>query len=122
MSADETMRVAPHAIARGRLATEQGTAMIAILLLIAVMLALGAFGARSAQIELKIASNEVNAKKALDAAEAGLNHAFNLIKTNGGTSYNDELSSGGTSGALAGLGTLTTLNGVSYRFRSFGGS
>jgi hypothetical protein len=102
------------------LTDESGIALIAVLLLTAVMLALGAFGARSAQIELRIAQNEWLAKRALDTAEAGLNHAFSLIQVDGDGTYDNELSAGGTGGVLASLGSVTTLDGQPYRFASFG--
>jgi type IV pilus assembly PilX-like protein len=112
---------------------QDGSALIAVLLLVAVMLALGAFGSRGAQIELRIAQNELQSKKALDAAEAGLNHAYNVIKTavatrTVGQTYSVDLLNSGTGGTLSGLsspllniGTVTTLDGSSYRFTSFGG-
>jgi type IV pilus assembly PilX-like protein len=113
---------------------QDGSALIVVLLLVAVMLALGAFGSRGAQIELRIAQNELQSKKALNAAEAGLNHAYNVIKTavatrTIGQTYTVDLLNGGTGGTLGGLsspllgaGTLTTLDGSSYRFTSFGGT
>lgn len=100
---------------------ERGSALISVILLTAVMLALGVFGSRSARIELRIADNEMLAKKALDIADAGLNHAFNLIQGDADRTYNNELSQGGTGGALATLGSVATLDGQDYRFRSFGG-
>ncbi len=100
---------------------EDGAALIGVILLTAAMLALGVFGSRSAQIELRIANNEMLAKKALSAAEAGLNHAFNLIKNSGGESYDDELSGSGTGGSLTSIGSLQTLNGTNCRYAAFGG-
>lgn len=101
---------------------ENGSALISVMLLTAVLLALGAFASRSAQIELRIANNDMCAKKALSAADAGSNHAYALIRNAAGASYDDELSNDGTGGALAGLGALVSLDGVKYRFVSFGGA
>src|SRR5690242_16689699 len=90
---------------------QQGTALVTVLLLTTIILALGAFGTRSAIIELRIASNELLSKKALDTAEAGLYHAFNLMQTGTtgrlvGQTFTTELGNGGTSGAVQSLGTL----------------
>jgi hypothetical protein len=113
---------APH---RGRLGDESGVVLVVIILMIALMLSLGAAGTRTAQIELRIASNDVMSKQALAVAEAGWNHAYALIQRedalthlNGAANgFNDELGGGGTGGAIAALGGLRTLSdGNSYRF------
>lgn len=109
----------------GRLGDESGVVLVVIILLIALMLSLGAAGTRTAQIELRIASNDVMSKQALEVAEAGWNHAYGLIQrenaltqlNEAANGFSDELSAGGTGGALAGLGSLRTLSdGNSYRF------
>lgn len=107
---------------------ETGAALFGVILLTALILSLGIFGARTSQIEVAIAGNDLQAKRALEIAEAGISHAFSLIKDKpvGGVNeaadgFNDELNSGGTDGALAALGSVTTVNGESYRFRHFGG-
>src|ERR1043166_5701558 len=105
---------------RSPLRRQDGSALIVVLLLVAVMLALGAFGSRGGQIELRIAHNELVTKQALDTAEAGLYHAFNVLRTDV-DGYNSELSSGGTGGVLASIGSVVALDGTSYRFRAFGG-
>ncbi len=114
MCADKTSRL-----------DQDGSALIAVLLLTSAMLALGTFGVRSAQIETRIAYNQMLAQKALDTAEAGLNHGFNLLQTAMagrlvGQGFTPELSGGGIGGALAALGTTATLNGVTYRSSTFG--
>jgi hypothetical protein len=93
--------------------------------MIALMLSLGAAGTRSAQIELRIAHNDLQSKQALEIAEAGWHHAFGLLRRNdaltrlngAANGFNDELSGGGTGGSLAALGSMRTLSdGHSYRF------
>lgn len=106
-------------------AGQSGAVLIVVILLIALMLSLGAAGTRTAQIELRIAHNDVLSKEALEVAEAGWNHAFGLIKRedsathlNGAANgFSDELSQDGTGGALAALGSVRTLDdGHRYRF------
>jgi len=107
-----------------RLSDERGMVLVVVILLIALMLSVGAVGTRTAQIELRIASNDLQSKQALETAEAGLSHAFALIKRddashlNGAANgFNDELSGGGVGGALAALGPIETLaDGSAYRF------
>ena len=108
-----------------RLQDQGGSALIAVLLLAAAMLTLGAFAARSAQVETRIAYNHTLAQKALDTAEAGLNHGFNLLQTAAagrlvGQTFTPELNSSGTGSALATLGDIATLNGATYRSAAFG--
>jgi hypothetical protein len=100
-----------------------GAALFIVLLLTALLLSLGIFGARAGQIELMIAGNDLAAKRALEAADAGINHALGLIRqrgdsgTNGAADgFDDELSEGGTGGALAGLGRTIAVEGEPYRF------
>ncbi len=101
---------------------QSGFALIAVILLLALLLSLGAVGARTAQIELQIAGNDYRGKQALELAESGLEHAFALIRaesngSNGATNgFADELGNDGTGGALTALGTLRTLDdGNLYR-------
>lgn len=114
----------------GRLGDESGMVLVVIVLMIALMLSLGAAGTRTAQIELRIASNDLMSKQALEIAEAGWNHAYGLIqqenaltRLNGAANgFDDELSAGGTGGTLAALGSLRTLSdGNSYRFAQTSG-
>jgi len=102
-----------------RRACEHGSALIIVLLVIAALSFLSIMAARSAQTELQITQRDVNAQKALSAAEAGLNHAYDLVKSS--SLFTNELGSGGTGGTLSGIGSVVTLNGASYRFRAFGG-
>jgi hypothetical protein len=108
---------------------ETGAALFGVILLTALILSLGIFGARTSQIEVAIAGNDLQAKRALEIAEAGISHAFSLIKdkpVNGvneaADGFNDELGGGGTDGALGSIGSTTTINGDMYRFRHFGGN
>ena len=108
-------------------------ALVLVLLVIAVLSLLGMAGTRSAQTELQMGQKDLVGRQALSVAEAGINHAYSLISTNAASrpnppsacdtcwGFDSELSSGGTGGALASLGTTVTLSGQSYRFRSFGG-
>ena len=103
------------------LARQDGVALVTVVFLTAVILTLIVMGSRETQIELRIAHNALQAEQALNAAEAGLNHAYGLIKDTNVNGFNDELSNGGTGGVLASLGSYTTLAGVSYRFAALGG-
>jgi hypothetical protein len=107
---------------------ERGAALIVVMLLTALLFTLGAFGTRSAQLELLIAGNDLQARRALEVAQAGLDHAFSLIRevdsagrNEAADGFDDELSAGGTGGALAALGDPMAVDGLSYRFRHFGG-
>jgi hypothetical protein len=115
---------------RNAMRDERGTVLVVVILLIALMLSLGAAGTRTAQIELRIAHNDIVSKQALETAEAGWSHAYALLRrvdtvthTNGAANgFNDELSGGGTGGALAALGSVRTLSdGNSYRFNHTAG-
>jgi hypothetical protein len=103
--------------------------LFGVILLTALILSLGIFGARTSQIEVAIAGNDLQAKRALEIAEAGIAHSLSLIelKPVGGVNeaadgFDDELSNGGVDGALTSIGSTTSINGESYRFRQFGGS
>jgi hypothetical protein len=100
---------------------QDGTAMVLVLLVVAVLSLLGIAGTRSAQTELQMARGHRSGKQALSVAEAGILHAYALIKASPPASYDGELSNGGTGGLLTNVGELKTLSGVSYRFRSLGG-
>lgn len=111
-----------------RVSEERGAAIFGVILLTALILSLGIFGARTSQIEVAIAGNDLQAKRALEIAEAGLSHAFSLIEekpmsglNEAADGFDDELDSGGTDGALVSIGSTTTINGEPYRFRHFGG-
>ncbi len=112
---------------------QDGMALVLVLLVIAVLALLGIAGTRSAQTELQMGQKDMVGRQALSVAEAGINHAYSLISANVASrpnppsacdtcwGFDSELSSGGTGGALASLGTTATLSGQSYRFRAFGG-
>ncbi|TMA74904.1 MAG: hypothetical protein E6J72_18220 [Deltaproteobacteria bacterium] len=106
-------------IGRGRVRRERGSALVVVLMVVAALAFLGVMAARSVRSELQITQKDVNTQKALSAAEAGLNHAYDLVKST--TNLNNELGSSGTGGTLSGIGSVVTLNGASYRFRAFGG-
>jgi len=111
---------------------QDGMALVLVLLVIAVLALLGVAGTRSAQTELQMGGKDMLGRQALSAAEAGINHAYSLINANTANrpstptacstcwGFDSELGSGGTGGALAGLGTTATLGTTSYRFRNFG--
>lgn len=108
---------------------EHGGALVSVLLLTALLFSLGIFAIRNGQIELMIAGNDVQAKRALEVADAGISHAWSLLQQQDGSGLNegadgfdDELSNGGTGGALAAVGSLKSLDGQLYRFSSFGGA
>src|SRR4026208_410141 len=127
-----------RALRRG-LGNARGAALFAVLLLAAVLFSLRVFAPRSGQIELMIAGNDLRAKSALEAAEAGINHALGLIREPGAggangaggrgrgpgagganeaaDGFDDELAGGG---AMAELGETRTLGGESYRYATFG--
>src|SRR5207245_10713116 len=112
---------------------QDGMALVLVLLVIAVLSLLGIAGTRSAQTELQMGQKDLVGRQALSVAEAGITHAYSLISPDAASrpnppsacdtcwGFDSELSSGGTGGALASLGTTATLSGQSYRFRSFGG-
>jgi hypothetical protein len=62
----------------GRLAREQGMALVAVMLLLMAMSALAAALAISSTTETMIARNHQNAAQARAAAEAGLSHAIDI--------------------------------------------
>jgi hypothetical protein len=107
-------------IDRPLLSRQDGAALVTVMFLAAVVLTLIVMGSRQTQIELRIAHNELLRERALNVAEAGLNHAFSLIQRSA-TGLNDDLGHGGTDGALTSLGNPATLSGVMYRFAAFGG-
>ena len=101
---------------------ESGFALIAVIVLMALLLSLGAVGARTAQVELRIAGNDLRSRQALETAEAGIDHAMALLRLEsagvnaGSNGFGDELSAGGTGGGLAALGSVRTLDdGKTYR-------
>jgi len=109
----------------GQASQQSGFALIVVILLMALLLSLGAVGARTAQVELKIAGNDLRSRQALEVAEAGLDHAVAALRllragrNAASDGFNDELSDGGTSGGLTAVGTLTTLaDGNAYRCNS----
>ena len=83
-------------------------ALVLVLLVIAVLALLGAAGTRSAQTELQMGGKDMLGRQALSAAEAGINHAYSLIKASVANrpnapsacstcwGFDSELGSGGT--------------------------
>src|SRR5437867_6887252 len=123
--------VAPKPNAR-RSRRQDGMALVLVLLVIAVLALLGIAGTRSAQTELQMGQKELVGRQALSAAEAGINHAYSLIKANLANrltyagactqcAFDNELSGSGTGGTLASIGSTATLGTQSYRFGVFGG-
>jgi hypothetical protein len=107
---------------RRRLRSQAGSTLIVVMLIIAAIITLSIYGARSAQMELRIARNDVLAKEAMNAAEAGVNHVRGVIQADGGQ-FDNYLASGGTGGALSNIGPVVTLSdGLTYRFHAFNGS
>jgi hypothetical protein len=117
---DETRRKAFG----GERTGDRGFAVVGVLLLAAILLAIGMFGIRDARTEVLIAGNEMRSAKALALAEAGARHAVSLMhdETNAVSymefvnGYDQELSNGGTGGILATIGTERTVDGKKYRF------
>lgn len=108
---------------------QDGIAMVMVLIAIMLISMLCVFGTLTGQGDLRIATNEQDAKRALDIADAGLRHAIAILGSTGNPNayqngFNDELGSGGTGGALAASdSTVVTLtDGNQYRFFHFGGS
>ena len=107
----------------------RGGILVVVVLLIAVIalpLAIAQGGA--ARNELVIAHGDALSSQALAIAEAGLGHAYALVKYDA-NGFNDELngggSTGGTGGALSGIGAgadQVLEDGRNYRFVAFGGS
>jgi len=115
-----------------RACRQDGMALVLVLLVIAALTLLAIAGTRSAQTELQMGSKELYGRQALSAAEAGINHAYSLIKNNLANrmtfagactqcAFDNELSGSGTGGTLASIGSTATLGTQSYRFRVFGG-
>ncbi len=98
---------------------EQGSTLILVIVIIVALSFLGVIGSRSALTELQITRQHVLSKQALGVAEAGLSHAYRLIVASQG--FSNELAGGGTGGTLASIGSVVSLDGASYRFRTFGG-
>src|SRR5579862_2749679 len=59
---------------RQRLHGQTGSTLIVVTLILAAIIVLSVYGARSAQMELRVAHNDVLGKQAMNAAEAGVNH------------------------------------------------
>ena len=113
-------RIRPRRAAAGsRRARQEGVALVTVLILAAVLVSLSVIASRDAITELRISRNDQLAKDAIAVAEAGLYHAFDLVKHNA-IDLNACLSNGGTGGALATVGSTATLDGASYRFAALG--
>src|SRR5438128_5968834 len=87
---------------------QDSMALVLVLLVIAVLALLGIAGTRSAQTELQMGQKDVVGRQALGVAEAGINHAYTLVRADATLSYPPsalsfatELSNGGTGGGLA---------------------
>src|SRR5438477_557811 len=93
-------RIRPRRAAAGsRRARQEGVALVTVLILAAVLVSLSVIASRDAITELRISRNDQLAKDAIGVAEAGLYHAFDLVKHNA-IDLNACLSSGGTGGAI----------------------
>src|SRR5437763_8929116 len=91
------------------LAGQEGVALMKVLLYTALFLSLAAFASRTTRMELRISHNDLLHQQALAIANAGVNHAYALIKSNGRNDFTLELGNGGTGGAgspLLNLGSL----------------
>lgn len=97
-----------------------GITMLMVLLVLMTLSSLSLFGAYRTQTEVRIAHADLQGKRALAAAEAGVAHAFAIISQDFADGLNDELSSGGTGGGLASLGSVVTIDGENYVARQFG--
>ena len=96
-----------------------GFALIGILVLTAILLAIGLFGVENARTELRIATAHREAVEARNVAEAGARHALSLLRTT--LNYDDELSNDGTGGVLAAIGEIKIIDGAKYRHGTLGG-
>ena len=110
------------------LRNQRGVALVLTLVAVMLFSMLGLFMSVNSQTESQIVNSEQSAKRALDISNAGISHAFRLIGDNSiDTAYqngfDDELSNGGTGGALDATGTsvVTLEDGNQYRSFSFGG-
>lgn len=101
------------------LANQRGMALIGVVLITAAIFMLGIFGTKAAQVELRIAGNDLRSEQALALAEAGVHHAYALVRDAGNTDFAAEVADG-TGGALTSLGSIVTVRGSNYRFRQVG--
>ena len=76
------------------LTNDRGGALVGVLLLTAAIFSVGIFGAQSAQVEVSIAGNDLRSEQALALAEAGVHHAFALIKSTGDGTFEKEVADG----------------------------
>ena len=106
---------------------QNGIALVAVLVLTVVAAIVGAAAVSSARTTQKVAHNDLMGKQALIIGDTGINDVRARLKnkysSSCGFNFNDELASGGTAGAVAGVGTLVDLDsgGINYRFANFGG-
>jgi hypothetical protein len=104
---------------------QQGMAavLLVVMLLTIIGLTLSLNRSMSSKTELKIAHNDLLGKQALAIAEAGLQHAYQVIANDAIDGLDDELGSNGTGGTGSGLANISndisTLPG--YRYLNFGG-
>ena len=103
---------------------QDGIILVIVMFMLAALTSLSLVGSHGAQTELRIALNDALAARALAVAEAGIDHATDLLAAGVTNGFTDELNGGnGTGGSLAGLGSITTLaDGNLYRFHAFGGT
>jgi hypothetical protein len=99
---------------------QQGIALVKILFLMSILLAVAAFAARSTRVEIAIARNDYLQKQALQVAEAGLDHAWRKIEAQLTAGVTLDTAVANPTGFL-GTGSDQSLNGINYRFVSFGG-
>lgn len=76
-------------------------ALVNVLLVVTLLLVLGAFVNGAIRTELRIANNDLVAKKAFELAEAGLNHSYRLLSPRDDV-FTPELDHDGTGGLLDG--------------------
>ena len=102
--------------------------VIVVLLLALIALPLTLSKGGFARTELQVAHGDQLAAQALAIAEAGVNHTYAILKTDG-NGFDDELNGGGASGGTGGLlasmgiGADQVLeDGRAYRFVAFGGA
>ena len=99
---------------------QRGFILVGVLSLIPLFFMISLTGSYTAQMELQLATNTLFSVQALAAAEAGIEHAADLLQSGAEDGFDNELSSGGTGGSLTSIGSTATLNGTTYRFNNFG--
>jgi Tfp pilus assembly protein PilX len=106
---------------------QEGIALVKVIFLTSILLAVAAYAARATRVEVRIAQNEYQQKRAHQIAEAGLNRAWKKLQTDilvwgGGSTMTAELGNAAFLGTTNGGTTQTYSNGNTYRFVPFGGT